>query len=241
MEAQYKRLDWDSDFFGFKVARIAFNQYSDDEFKCIISNLKKEGYRLAYFMVPEKNKDLFSLALSYGGFHADEKVTFLKSTQLGVPFDGAPTIPTFSITGGFTEELSKLAIESSIFSRFRIDPHFPSQSCDRLYKLWMERSLKREIAIDVLGIKNGESLAGAVTVGLYEGRGNIGLISVMESSRGLGIGKALLLGAERRVIAEGLPLIQVVTQGKNLAACRLYEKCNYVKEKTENVFHFWMN
>lgn len=79
-----------------------------------------------------------------------------------------------------------------------------------------------------------------VTVGKKGDRADVGLIAVDASMRGKKLGAALVLAAQEWALKNGYGSAQVVTQGENLAACKLYEKCGYHVDKIENIYHFWM-
>jgi len=177
----------------------------------------------------------------HGGFLADEKVTYARelggmsearaaSAYTALPYPA--TTPDAALT--------ELALQSGKYSRFRQDPRFPRELCDKLYTCWITRSVSKEIALEVLVVKEHSDLLGLITLGTKGGRGDIGLMAVAEHARGKGIGRTLVTDADRFFEERGYTYIQVVTQRRNLAACHLYESCGYKIEKVENVFHFWL-
>ena len=87
---------------------------------------------------------------------------------------------------------------------------------------------------------DGEKIVGMVTVGMKNGRGDIGLVAVHESMRGKNVGVNLTRAAQKWAIGKGCRYAQVVTQGNNLAACKLYEKCGYRVESIVNFYHIWI-
>ncbi len=84
-----------------------------------------------------------------------------------------------------------------------------------------------------------KEIDGFVTLGQKNNRGDIGIIAVDGKQRGKGIGKSLMLSAEQWFANHGYTDMQVITQGGNEAACRLYESCGFTIEKTEYVYHIW--
>ena len=79
-----------------------------------------------------------------------------------------------------------------------------------------------------------------ITVGEKNDRGDIGLLAVHENYRGQRLGMKLVRAAQAYFIDQGYQFSQVVTQVENAAACKLYEKCDYVKESIVNFYHFWL-
>lgn len=95
------------------------------------------------------------------------------------------------------------------------------------------------MAFKVLIAKENDDLAGMITLGEKDGRGDIGLLAIDSKYRGKGIGMSLINAAEnefKKIFKEG----QVVTQQDNQAACSLYEKSGYEIEKVESIYHIWL-
>ena len=235
----FEILEWDSQFFGWKVARLNDPKLSVSELPPVLSALNAQGARLVYWARAEALNDDEAVAL--GGRLVDEKTTYamdlrscpdiaLADVQGVEPHD--PSMPK--------ADLIALALQSAAYSRFGVDPDIPTEKAQGLYRIWMERSLRREIAQEVLVLREGERVVGMVTLGEKSGRADIGLIAVDASSRGKQHGQKLVRAAQQWFVAQGHERAQVVTQGRNAPACRLYEKCGYALEKREYFYHFWL-
>ena len=193
-EKEYKKLDWDSSFFGIPTGMITCHDLPEDELAVTLHLMKDQGFRLVYypaaFMIEKE-----SILEQYNGLMADEKVTFVK--ELGGNGLPEPDSHIISYAGPeVSSQLLTLAWESGIYSRFKVDPHFKNDEYKHLYKKWIERSVSREIAKDVLVYMDGSIIGGMITLGEKNNRGDIGLVAVAESSRGKGIGKKLMIAAE---------------------------------------------
>lgn len=232
-------LEWDTGSFGFGVARIAPFAVPG-EVAGILTALREAKYRLVYWSVPAADRERVATALEHGGFLADEKLTYV--TALNAEHQAPPT--AYAVVP-FEEEraddtLVRLAISSAEYSRFRRDPLFPPALCDKLYTAWIERSVSRQIADEVLVVRERHDLLGLITLGRAGDRGDIGLVAVDRMAQGKGIGYLLVTEAGRHFVAAGRRQAQVVTQRQNVPACRLYESCGYSIERSETVFHFWL-
>lgn len=227
----FETLPWDSNFFQFPVARIKddVDIISDEK---VFQNLFENNIRLAYYssfkelVIPENN--LYEIKL------VDKKVTYSKEI-----IDQPANERILSYEKDYPEEkLISLAIESGIYSRFNVDNKIGRYHFEELYTKWIENSVSKKIADEVLVSKDQNEITGFVTVGKKNNRADIGIIAVDESHRGKGIGKALMFSAENYYSGK-LKSIQVVTQEDNLAACKLYESCGYLREKKEYFYHLW--
>ncbi len=232
-------LQWDSAFFGWTVARLNDPQLPVAALPAVLSELKAQGVRLVYWARAEALGQ--DEAIARGGRLVDEKTTYAMDLRT------CPEIALADVQGVDkhvpsmpSADLISLALQSAEYSRFGVDPDIPNEKAQGLYRIWMERSLRREIAQEVLVLREGERVVGMVTLGEKSGRGDIGLIAVDASSRGKHHGQKLVRAAQQWFVTQGHDAAQVVTQGHNAPACRLYEKCGYSLEKREYFYHFWL-
>lgn len=238
----YRMLDWDSDFFGFKVAAIVPSRLDDKELERLLGSLKTQGVTLVYWASDSLDSTSQTAALSLGGFLADRKVTYEMDFGSGLPAEAGPRPGGVEVYGSRApdEDLYHLALVSGGHSRFKLDPRFPRDRFEALYRLWIERSTSGEIAKTVLVVRVEGPIAGMVTLEDREGTGTIGLIAVAPGREGKGLGLFLVRAAQGWFADEGFRRGRVVTQAANAAACGLYEKCGYSLAKTEHLFHFWI-
>lgn len=243
MESKFAHLKWDTQFFGFGVGCILPAELNELELSKILQSLRADGYRLIYWRLLSGQQESSCVAKAQGGFLAAEQLTYARELT-GL----AETQKTYSaqyrcipyLEETPDAEMITLAIQAGEYSRFRRDPIFPRASYEKLFTTWITRSVKREIAREVLVIKNSGDTLGMITLGNCGDRGDIGLVAVAESARGVGVGRALVSAANNYFVQRNYTHSQVVTQRENVAACRLYEACGYHIEKSENVFHYWL-
>jgi dTDP-4-amino-4,6-dideoxy-D-galactose acyltransferase len=237
---EYRILDWDSDFFGFSVARILPDQLDQSSLLEILDALKKAKVTLAYWAVDGKAPSSVEAGESAGGFLADIKVTYrldLKSPSSLVPPLEIPVERYLEKVP--SQDLLDLAFLSGQYSRFHRDPRIPKEKFLQLYRLWIEKSVQGELADSVLVFRDGPKIGGMVTLGREGDLGKIGLMAVSPPYQGKGIGLALLAAGRDWFRAQGLSLAHVVAQEANERACRFYEKAGYAQVHQEPIFHFW--
>lgn len=235
----YQLLEWDTNFFGMKVARITDPSLSIEKLASTLTELRRNGFTFIYWPANrEQNQhDIAKL----GGLLVDLKTTFMIELSSSTMDDSMSTdiVRPYSVSMQL-KDLEALAVQSGQFSRFATDSRLPREKFIMLYKTWINRSLRQEIAKEVLVIEEGGHAVGMVTLTEKEGRGNIGLIAVDASSRGKKYGETLVRAAQKWFVKNGYKIGQVVTQGKNISACNLYIKCGYSVEKVEYYYHFWL-
>jgi len=238
----YTILPWDSEFFGFRVARIVPARLSEGELRDVLSLLGNEQVRLAYWSSDPNDTVSRRAAAACKGFLADEKTHY--AIDLG---HGLPTLQVndkISVTEyqdpAPSTVLARLALESGRYSRFHVDKNFPDALFRKLYEHWMLASVERTLADAVFVARNDSDIMGMITVKRDAGIGQIGLIAVDPAMQGQKVGTSLIAEAHRWFLQEGLSLSRVVTQGANVIACNLYASCGYHVERVEHLYHLWI-
>ena len=234
-------LPWDSDFFGFTVARIEAPQ--PDELAKTVTAMATYGVVLAYWSVDPEDVAANAAAASAGAFLADRKVTYaINADDMRRRHDSLLSVGIEEYASAEpAPELVQLALGAGIYSRFLVDPRMPSTVFPKLYTIWIRSSVNKTIADAVYVARDAGRIVGMVTVGEKLGRGDIGLLAVDPATRGRNLGLALVARAQEWALDRGYAVAQVVTQGANAGACRFYEKCGYRIDRVENIYHFWMD
>ena len=233
----YQLLTWDTKFFEIQTGRIIPTSLQENHLASILTEMRQKGFQLVYWASDHQYAYDFQ---PYSGILADKKTTFEINLQ-NINLDSLPLPKTEPYSSSLPfSQLEKLAVQSGFFSRFARDDSFPHEKFTALYKTWIRKSVSGEMANEVLVIRKNNHIAGMITLSNKNGVGNIGLISVEEEFRGRKFGQQLVCDGQRWFIQNGCHTAHVVTQGNNLPACRLYEKCGYQKIKIEFYYHFWL-
>jgi dTDP-4-amino-4,6-dideoxygalactose transaminase len=119
-------------------------------------------------------------------------------------------------------------------TRFYYDDHFPKDRCRLLYETWITRSC--EGYADIVLVAELERMpAGYVTCHLERETfsGSIGLVGASQWAQGRGVGRTLVRDAVDWFATQRIQKVTVVTQGRNYAAQRLYQRCGIL-----SVFHY---
>ena len=239
---EVKRLNWDSEFFGFPVASVDAAGMSDAELGEVLAWTRREGIAVAYVTTSPSCAIAANLVLEFGGQLVDKKATFSRELDPAQHITSASDLMIEDYPVKPPEEsLQALAEAAGAFSRFRVDTRFGVENWRRLYHAWVANSTRRTIADAVLIARTAEGrLAGFITFRCEGESGSIGLIAVAEEARGLGFGRRLLKAAERRCAQRGVRRLSVTTQFHNDPACGLYRSANYTLSSLVYVYHFWL-
>jgi len=227
---QLKRLDWDSNFFGFETGKLVYNDILEEQIN--IPN----AYKLVYLFSDKylNEKELQQKVSNRKVLFVDEKRSYEKAIENYATVDKNISLYT---SEKVEAQLLNLTFQSGTFSRFNIDSNFSEGAFQNLYRIWIEHSIS-DIQTDIIVMYQKNKMEGFVTFE-FKKEAKIGLIAVNENKRADKIGTRLLNYLENRATEMAFKKLKVVTQGKNIAACKFYENYGFKLKKTSFIYHIW--
>ena len=234
-------LSWDSEFFNKRIARVTHTKLSEPQVRELLAWCDENKIDCLYWLA-ESDDNMARMAVQYGFEEIDVRLTFERQ----VDRETFSELPDWRIRPAVEADIPALRQMASVLhhdTRFYFDKHFDRSQCDRLYETWIEKSCKGWAqAVFVVGAN--EELAGYISCHLEKAQTAnketmIGLLGVAEAHTGKGLGSALV----RKFLAWSAELraerATVVTQGRNLAARRLYQRCGFKLFSSQVWFHRW--
>jgi GNAT superfamily N-acetyltransferase len=239
--ADIEALRWDSSHYERPVARIAARTLERSELARALEQARHDGIWLLYWFTEASAEPDPALLARYAGRRVGGHARYARA--IGADDGRAPEAPaglTLGSARGQAPEraLTELGIAAGALSRFRTDPRLPAAKCDEMYAIWLAKSLRGELATDVLVARRGTTPVGLVTLRVREAVAELGLVSAAASERGRGVGGALVKLAHARCRELGATRVEVVTQTENDAARALYERAGYALADAGSYFHF---
>ncbi len=234
-----KELNWDSNFFDLKVGELILNEPNVD-WRSLYEDGSKEQFQLIYIK-SQTEIGSFDIPADYEIKLVDKKITFAINLQQQSKETSNKNINSFGIYESVSDELKELSILAGQHSRFYVDDRIDEAKFETLYKLWIENSVNRTFADEVLVYReNLGEILGLITIQLKEDFANIGLLSVNKNQQGKGIGSALMNAAFSFATEKKISQLEVVTQLDNIDACGFYKKNGFAKKSLEYIYHFWL-
>jgi dTDP-4-amino-4,6-dideoxy-D-galactose acyltransferase len=188
-----------------------------------------------YLLTDGGNPDTVAAAERHGFHLMDVRITLDRRVDAHGPVNSAGVRRA---TADDVEALRAIASTAHTDSRFYVDPHFPRERCDALYAAWIEQSCRDQSDATFVATQE-DRLVGYVTVKIEGATGQIGLMAVASDARGQGTGRALVDAALSSMAAQGAQIARVVTQGRNIAAQRLYQACGFTTSRVDLWYHRW--
>lgn len=229
-------LEWDSGFFGRRIARVRRGQFSPAGIGRILEWCHGERIDCLYALAPSDDAPAVAIAEQHGFHFVDIRVTLESGLE---NISAEPCANVRLVRASDLATLRQIARSSFRDSRFYQDPGFENSRCDDLYETWIEESCKG-YADFVLVAEDGGQPAGFVTCHAGPGEtGNIGLIAVDAACQGRSLGRHLVTSALCAFRERGMKATTVVTQARNIRSQRLYQNCGFVSRSVDLWYHRW--
>lgn len=221
-----RELAWDSEFFNLKIGEWNLDEEDSQgnnlfELIYVKSNDKKDGVIEGYKNSFEETKVIFVKQLQKGAVESQNIRSVNTNDELSTLYD--------------------LAYESGKYSRFKLDERFGLDNFKKLYRAWIDNSLNKQFANDVIVFAENDAITGLVTYKINNNFATIGLIAVSPAKQGYGIGRKLLGFVEDQLVNKNIFELRIPTQLENNEACFFYKKQGYTILETSHIMHYWRN
>jgi dTDP-4-amino-4,6-dideoxy-D-galactose acyltransferase len=235
--ASVRVLDWDTQFFGVRIASLQGSELGPEDVRQALAECERERVECLYLRSDADDVTTLRAAGEHGFRMVDVRITFdARMAEL-------PTLAAHpgvrAAHAGDVPALRAIAAYNHVNTRFYADGRFPRERCDELYATWIEKSVGGW-AERVLVVDEGRGAAGYLSIHLRpEKKAEIGLVGLARDAQGRGLGKQLVGSALAWMRAQGCERASVVTQGRNVAAQRLYQACGFRTRALELWHHRW--
>lgn len=225
--APARELSWDGEFWGVRIAQADHPDVDDWA--------REHAVGCLFLLLDTGEIERIHQAEERGFRMMDIRVELEVETYQSNAF-GTRLVLHEDIVG-----ISDLARRSHRLTRFYADPRFPDSRCDDLYEGWIQNSVAGWAdAVYVTGPLGAPT--GYVTIHIDDDRdsSSLGLIAIAENARGQGLGQQLVFAVLNHAREQCVPRMRVVTQARNAAALRLFERCGFRIVKTHVWLHKWL-
>ena len=228
-------LPWDTDFWGVRIGRVEGETMTEERLRAVDGWAAEQSVDCVYFLASVHDAGTAHVAEA-GGFRLMDLRVELRRPAAGDDAVG----DLREATPDDAPALRAIARSSHGITRFYADPNFPDDRCDDFYDVWIARSLEGWAQGVLVADADGRA-AGYVSCHLdeAESRGSIGLIAVDGTVRRGGLGVALSCGAVAWCRERGMEEMAVVTQGRNVAALRTFQRAGFLVDSVGLWFHKW--
>ena len=234
-------LPWDTEFFGLRIGRVNGHSLTKQSVQEILDWARNNAIDCLYFLSDFDNPETIRLAQIHGFQLIDIRMTFELNLKKIIRNTArlASDVVIRPARRDDVPDLESIARKSYDVTRFHFDQRFPREKSDALYETWIRKSCDG-YADQVLIAELEKQPVGYVSLHLLgSGQGQIGLIGVGEKARGKGVGKTLIYSSMDWLLAQNVEIERVATQGRNIAAQRLYQSCGFLTYSVQLWHHKW--
>ena len=234
-------LDWDSEFFRRRIARIYPTKLTESILSYSLEKALNAQIDCLFFLC-DLNDPTSILLVEKAGFHlVDVRVTLSREVPSILSTYQDSKIKSRIGNPEDLDELTEISEDFFQLSRYYFDGNFPKDKCKEFYQDWITKSVSGNFDDIVFVAEIGEEIVGFITCKrASRNLGRIGLVGVKKEKTGIGISNVLMDAAFCWFVEQDVASIEVVTQGRNIVAQRLYQKNGFKAQKSELWYHKWM-
>lgn len=230
----YQMLEWDSNFFGFKIARLN-DQVQNKDLLDTVDLLKKRGVTLV-IAVTSPNDSSRIKTLESAGFSLVEVRMILKADLKASPAY-SESLKCFVATHRHIPSLlqcSKGLFEST---RFSCPPFVPGQD-DKLYETWIEHAVNGQFDDFCLCLPDQDKIAAFCSLKeMAQSTMRIGLFGVGKAYQGRKLSRVIMNDVIAYCTSAGAKNLLVATQAWNTKALNVYVGSGFCFNAVE-IWHY---
>lgn len=233
-----KYLQWDTEYFSIKTARVNLYDIVDKQEQEEIIRFCKDYDFVTISNIGNKTENNYWIGYNTSAFLADINIQFIK-----VLMYKPESLNDKVYVGNYfprNEQILDIARRSFKYSRFFNDPKLPLEKARNIYVYWTECAFEKDDKYFVV-YKNGDDVLGYILFSLIDDYCVIELIAVDEKYQGRNVGKLLVKAMEMFVFNKEIKKIKVGTQINNISAVQFYTKMDFKYSSCISIYHLWQH
>jgi GNAT superfamily N-acetyltransferase len=236
-------LEWDSDFFGVRIARLKAARLSVSSLKSVDDWCDQESIDCLYFLSDSDDPQTIWLAEEHDFHLVEIRITMEKSLKDWDPSTrpkAAKEAQIRPVQPADIPILQEIARTSYVDSRFYFDRNFSESQWSSYYATWVKKSC--EGGADLALVAELEGRVKGYITGLIDKEKDQGiyeLTGVDPSVRRSGIGQELFRSGLDWYVQHGIDYLWVATQGRNVTTQRMIQRHGFISKSCQLYYHKW--
>jgi ribosomal protein S18 acetylase RimI-like enzyme len=231
-----KYLQWDTQYFGVRSARVNLYKVVDKQEQEEIIRFCKDYDFVTISNMGNKAENNYWIGNNTNAFLADINVQFIKILKDKPEYLDDHIYVKHHLPRD--KRLIDIARSSFNYSRFYNDPKLPTEKAKNIYAHWTECAFEKENKYFVIS-ERGKNALGFILFSIIDDSCVIELIAVDEKYQGQKVGKSLVKTMELFAFNNGIKKIQVGTQLSNIPAIQFYNVMGFRYENCSSIYHLW--
>jgi dTDP-4-amino-4,6-dideoxy-D-galactose acyltransferase len=158
-------LEWDTQFFGKRIGSIQVNTLNAETMQEIMQWSQEMAIECLYFLANTEDAQTIRIAET-NGFYFQSVRTVVERPLSNLESLDLPAMEGLTLRSAKESDLELLrpvARHSYNWTRFSIDPCFPDNKAEEMYDIWLTKSVRREMADEVVVAEYGGQAVGYMT------------------------------------------------------------------------------
>ncbi|OGO76582.1 MAG: hypothetical protein A2Y23_05290 [Clostridiales bacterium GWB2_37_7] len=233
-------LDWDTDYFKVKSARVILKGIVSKEEQDNILEYSKQFQFVTISNIGNLKENNHWIGSKSNAFLTDMNIQFTRKITKESDFtDELTQIYNLYPRNESVVDIAKAAFQ---YSRFFNDPALPKDKAENIYLHWTECAFGQANKYFVVTKRNDEVVGYILfSINTEESYVTIELIAVDDKYQGQKVGKSLISELESFIYKQGIKRLKVGTQIDNGIAIRFYSTCGFQYDSCSSVYHLWIN
>ena len=236
-----KKLEWDSDFFNFKISYLSCRHLTENVIHHMYDFIETEKIKLVEYLCNCHDRRSVVLAEKNQFHFTDIRITLEREITVKTQVKLEPQFSIYLADPKHINELKLISCNIYKDSRYYFDGKFDTRKISEFYQSWIEKAVLGTFDHECHTMFHNDTPVGFCTIRYYPSNtAQIGLFGISDKYQGKGLALKLIHSVINKLQEKSIKKIYVVTQGRNYAAQRLYQKAGFLTRSTELWYHKWI-
>jgi dTDP-4-amino-4,6-dideoxy-D-galactose acyltransferase len=236
-------MNWDSGFFKSNIAFLSSVCLTKNIENYVQNFSESNDINLIQFRCNCHDRETVRIAENNKYLFVDIRLTMEKSiNDTFIPVDKRKGIDFRKAVKADIEGLVECGKSLYYDSRYYYDKNFDNKKVDEFYSGWIKKAVLGLFDDFCYALYENNKPIGFCTIKLKNRySASIGLLGIHQNYINEGLGQYMLNMVIGELYKDGITYIDVVTQGRNYSAQRLYQRCGFLTLSNELWYHKWLS
>jgi len=236
-------LQWDTDFFGFRIAQAAVPALDSRNIRAINSWCASRKIECLYFVARAEDRQTIRQAENSGFRLVEIRLNMERSLRQWNPDTRARAAGDMLIRAARPADVpacQDIARTCYVDSRYYFDEHFPEEKWQAYYAAWVRKSLEGGAELALVAEKD-QAVVGYITGVLSKDKpeARYELTGVRATARKAGVGQELFRAGLDWYARHKIEHVWLATQGRNVPTQRMVQRNGFITRSCQLYYHKW--
>ena len=235
-------LDWDSNHFKIKIAKVSLLNLKISQYKIVDQWCIKNKIKCLYYLKEKNNNPKSSIEADNNFKFVDARVVYTlkikKGLEQGIKSNNFIYTKFLKQTNPI---LYKISDENIKDTRFYNDENFNIFLVKNMYRKWIDKVVNGSNSYTIIAKENNQIIGFISFTFLNKYLNQIDLVATDKTKKSIGVASLLMTDCIKFCRKKNIKHINVATQLSNYPAKMFYEKFGFIKAFEGEWYHKWYN